>query len=82
MMLKRFVFSRKMIYFIIWAGAFKLAIKIEFGTVYTIFSLILFIFLNLGKREEGTLSAYSIFNDNYEKLIGEFDSNSVGSMFG
>ena len=45
-------------------------------------SCILFIFINLGKREKGTLSAYSVFNKDNQKLLGEFGSENVDSMFG
>jgi len=38
--------------------------------------------LNLGKREKGTLSAYSVFNKNNEKLLGEFGSENIDNMFG
>lgn len=34
-------------------------------------------FTNLGKRQEGTLSAYSVFNDNFERLAGTMDGNSL-----
>ena len=39
------------------------------------------IFANLGQRKPGTLSAYSVFNKNNEKLLGTFDLDSVERSF-
>lgn len=44
--------------------------------------MIVFIFTNLGERKKGTLSAYSVFNKNFEKLPGTFDSDKVDEAFG
>ena len=46
-----------------------------FGIVYLTSSIIGVIFCNLGTREEGTLSAYSVFNPNFERLQGTFSSD-------
>ncbi|VIO98707.1 Uncharacterized protein BM_BM2176 [Brugia malayi] len=43
---------------------------IEFGLVFFLFSLFVFLFINLGKRKSGELSAYSIFNPHCERLPG------------
>ena len=37
-------------------------------------------FLNLGKRLPGTLSAYSIFNKNHEEILGTFSHQDVDNM--
>jgi hypothetical protein len=42
----------------------------------------LLIFLNLGEREKGSLSAYSVFNKGGERLLGEFAPENVEGMFG
>ena len=34
-------------------------------------------FTNMGKREKGTLSAYSVFNENFERLQGTMDPNAL-----
>uniref|UniRef100_A0A915EJX9 SAYSvFN domain-containing protein n=1 Tax=Ditylenchus dipsaci TaxID=166011 RepID=A0A915EJX9_9BILA len=43
----------------------------EFGCVYFILSLFLLMLLNLGVRKEGEASAYSVFNPNCERLLGQ-----------
>ncbi|CAG9536110.1 unnamed protein product [Cercopithifilaria johnstoni] len=43
---------------------------IEFGLVFFIFSLFVLLFINLGKRKSGELSAYSVFNPQCERLPG------------
>jgi hypothetical protein len=48
-----------------------LAAKAQFGFVFFIIFLLLLLLLNLGVRKEGELSAYSVFNPNYERLLGE-----------
>uniref|UniRef100_A0AC35EZB3 SAYSvFN domain-containing protein n=1 Tax=Panagrolaimus sp. PS1159 TaxID=55785 RepID=A0AC35EZB3_9BILA len=53
-----------------WLAGQILAGHAQFGIVYFIFSLFIFLFLNLGSRKEGELSAYSVFNPNCERLLG------------
>lgn len=43
---------------------------IEFGFVFFVSSLFVFIFINLGSRKPGELSAYSVFNPHCERLPG------------
>jgi hypothetical protein len=62
--------------------AYAIAVKFSFGIVYFLLSCIAAIFLNLGKREKGTLSAYSIFNEGCKKLPGEFGTDQVEEMLG
>jgi hypothetical protein len=50
--------------------------------MYLIFSGFALIFMNLGTREEGSLSAYSIFNKGYYSLLGTFKPEDVDGMFG
>ncbi|KRX02964.1 hypothetical protein PPERSA_09382 [Pseudocohnilembus persalinus] len=80
--LKNFIFSKKCLILIVWIISYVFTIKQEFGLPYLSFSLIVFIFCNLGKREEGTLSAYSIFNKGFESLPGTFDMKKVDQTFG
>lgn len=55
----------------VWMAGQLLFIKAEFGLVYLILSLFMLMFLNLGVRREGELSAYSVFNPNCERLLGQ-----------
>lgn len=37
--------------------------------------------MNLGTREKGTLSAYSIFNKGYKTLMGQMTEQDVANMY-
>ena len=41
-------------------------------------TIIVLIFLNLGQRKPGQLSAYSVFNPNQERILGSMSSNNFG----
>uniref|UniRef100_A0A0K0DY74 SAYSvFN domain-containing protein n=1 Tax=Strongyloides stercoralis TaxID=6248 RepID=A0A0K0DY74_STRER len=45
-----------------------------FGIVYLICFLMLLMFLNMGKRKKNEVSAYSVFNENFEVLPGQMTS--------
>lgn len=49
----------------------------EFGLLFLSISGIVFIFTNLGARAPGTLSAYSVFNKNFEKIAGTLDHTHI-----
>ncbi|PIO63500.1 hypothetical protein TELCIR_14898 [Teladorsagia circumcincta] len=46
-------------------------IWVEFGLVFFTISILLAICLSLGNRCEGEMSAYSVFNPNCERLLGQ-----------
>ena len=48
----------------------KISIIYSMQGLYVILTGFALIFTNLGTREKGTLSAYSIFNKGYKKLMG------------
>lgn len=50
------------------------ALKVGIIELWLITWGVFLIFDNLGKRQKGTLSAYSIFNPNFEKPIGSFEN--------
>ena len=56
--------------FLIWALLYFIFIKLEFGVVYFIVSLLVIMYLNTGKRRSGEKSAYSVFNRDCEELPG------------
>uniref|UniRef100_A0A7E4ZTY1 SAYSvFN domain-containing protein n=1 Tax=Panagrellus redivivus TaxID=6233 RepID=A0A7E4ZTY1_PANRE len=60
--------------FCFWAAGQMLFISAGFGIVYFMFSLLMAMFLNLGSRKEGEMSAYSVFNPNCERLLGQMTS--------
>ncbi|VDN18966.1 unnamed protein product [Gongylonema pulchrum] len=50
---------------------------IQFGLVFFVLSLFVCIFLNLGKRRAGELSAYSVFNPHCERLPGTLTAEQL-----
>lgn len=71
--------------FILWLSLFLIFIKLEFGAVYFVISLLIIIYLNtnVGKRHKKLLSAYSVFNPNVERIQGtitpeQLQRNMVG----
>lgn len=59
---------------ILWLILFGLAVEVEFAMVYCVLSALLFIYLNTSteKRNKNQKSAYSVFNENCERLQGTF----------
>lgn len=54
------------------------SLKIGIIEIWLIIWGFFIIFDNLGKRQKGTLSAYSVFNKNFEKPIGSFENPYKG----
>lgn len=48
--------------------------RYDLGPVFVLSCIIAAIFTNLGKRREGEASAYSLFNENIQRLPGELDA--------
>jgi len=69
------------LYIFLWTILLVISTKYQFAKIFLCVSGICFIFSNLGKRAPGTLSAYSIFNKNNEKILGTFDSAQVDKQF-
>jgi hypothetical protein len=57
-----------------WFLGWLLFTHVEFGSLWIIISLFGVIFFNLGKRKEGDLSAYSVFNDGFQQLLGTMNA--------
>eukprot|EP01032_Pedospumella_encystans_P013914 gene13914-16000_t len=55
---------------ILWLTAFAVMNYLEFGSLWIILSMFASIFLNLGKRKRGEMSAYNVFNDGFKQLLG------------
>ena len=73
---------RNIIIFFIWAVIYKLFIIYGFGLVYFFLTIILLIFNNLGERKPWELSAYSIFNPNFERIPGSMTSKNIQNGMG
>ena len=71
---------RNIIIFFIWAVLYKLIIDFGFGLIYFFITIILLIFNNLGERKPWELSAYSIFNPNFERIPGSINSENFNGM--
>lgn len=53
-----------------WITGYIMSIWMKFGSIYFIFTMIIGIFLNLGVKQNGEASAYSVFNQGYERILG------------
>ena len=73
-----FLNTKNIIIFIIWYSFYRLFLKFNFGAVYFMITIIILIFLNLGERKPGQLSAYSVFNPNQERILGSMSPNDFG----
>ncbi|XP_053984169.1 SAYSvFN domain-containing protein 1 [Hylaeus volcanicus] len=67
----------KLLYFLLWATLYVIAIKFEFGLVYLTLSALIFIWLNTHTRPKqvGELSAYSVFNPDCKAIEGTLDAS-------
>lgn len=66
-----------LLYFLLWATLYIIAIEYEFGAIYFIVSTLIFICLNTRSRPKkpGELSAYSVFNPNCKVIEGTLDAS-------
>lgn len=78
---EKFVKSKSFVYLVLWLGLLIFCVKMHVAKIFICLTGILLIFFNLGKRAPGTMSAYSIFNKNHEKLLGTMDSQEVDRQF-
>lgn len=61
----------------LWVFLFRLFINWGFGSIFICISILVLIFTNLGKRRPWELSAYSVFNRNFERLPGTLNINDI-----
>lgn len=73
-----------LIYFLIWATLFAIAVELKFGSVFFMLSLLLGICLNTRVKPKGKkeVSAYSVFNDNCESIDGTFKAEMFEKQLG
>ncbi|CAM8880832.1 unnamed protein product [Rhodiola kirilowii] len=62
---------------IMWFILAPIAHKWDLGPVYILGTGFAIIFLNLGKRQAGDVSAYSIFNEDFRELPGTFNADRL-----
>lgn len=53
-----------------WLGGWALFAYLEFGSLWLLLSLFGLLFANLGERKAGEVSAYSVFNAGFKRLLG------------
>ncbi|XP_076226035.1 SAYSVFN motif domain containing 1 isoform X2 [Nomia melanderi] len=63
--------------FLLWVILYVIAIEFEFGTVYLVLSMLIFIWINTHTRPKkpGELSAYSVFNPNCTAIEGTLEAS-------
>ena len=79
---KELVTTKNIIILIIWSLIFNLFKKYGFGMIYICITIIFLIFYNLGERKPWELSAYSVFNQNNQQIIGDINLNNVMNLIG
>ncbi|XP_064973766.1 uncharacterized protein LOC135617471 [Musa acuminata AAA Group] len=62
---------------ILWFLLAPVAQKWDIGPIYILVTGFLIILLNLGKRQHGDLSAYSIFNEDFRELPGTLNADRL-----
>lgn len=73
-----------LIYFLIWATLYAIAVELKFGSVYFMFSLLIGICINTRVKPKGKkeVSAYSVFNENCESIDGTFKAEMFEKQLG
>ncbi|CRK88943.1 CLUMA_CG002600, isoform A [Clunio marinus] len=73
-----------LIYFLIWATLFAIAVELKFGSVFFIISLLIGICINTRVKPKGVreVSAYSVFNENCEAIDGTFKAEMFEKQLG
>jgi hypothetical protein len=65
------VSARFWIGLVLWCLSAKLAGRLGFGNPYVLLSAFVLVFSNLGQRRAGELSAYNVFNPQFQELLGQ-----------
>ncbi|TYJ41260.1 hypothetical protein E1A91_A03G007900v1 [Gossypium mustelinum] len=62
---------------ILWFTLAPIAHKLDLGPLYILGTGFCLIFLNLGRRQPGDVSAYSIFNEDFRELPGTLNADAI-----
>lgn len=70
-------YTLKVCYLLFWATCFVIAVELQFGIVYLMFSALLGIYFNTrtGPKAKHEPSAYSVFNKNCEAIDGTLNAD-------
>lgn len=73
-----------LIYFLILATLYAIAVELKFGSVYFMLSLLIGICINTRVKPKGKkeVSAYSVFNENCEAIDGTFKAEMFEKQLG
>jgi Uncharacterized conserved domain (SAYSvFN) len=73
-----------LIYFLIWATLYAIAIELKFGSVFFMLSLLVGVCLNTrtGRKGKQEASAYSVFNKDCEAIDGTFKAEMFERQLG
>lgn len=83
---KKFQYFLYVVFFLFWVTCYAIAIELQFGTVYLLFSALFGIYFNTrtGPKKKKEISAYSVFNKNCEAIDGtikpeQFEREMMGN---
>jgi hypothetical protein len=62
---------------LLWCCLFVIFVKLEFGVVYLVTSLLVLIYLNTNIRKRKGVSAYSVFNKDLKRLPGQLTAEQL-----
>lgn len=67
------------VWFCFWATCWMIAIELQFGIVYLLFSGLFGIYFNTrtSPKRQGEVSAYSVFNENCESIKGTLTAEQL-----
>eukprot|EP00236_Picocystis_salinarum_P005848 CAMPEP_0113926630 /NCGR_PEP_ID=MMETSP1159-20121227/3859_1 /TAXON_ID=88271 /ORGANISM="Picocystis salinarum" /LENGTH=206 /DNA_ID=CAMNT_0000927039 /DNA_START=29 /DNA_END=649 /DNA_ORIENTATION=+ /assembly_acc=CAM_ASM_000767 len=65
---------------VVWGICSHFAGRFSVGPLYILTSIVAFIFLNLGQRREGEMSAYSVFNEGFRELPGTLNADTIDNQ--
>uniref|UniRef100_A0A1L8D9N5 Putative conserved plasma membrane protein n=1 Tax=Nyssomyia neivai TaxID=330878 RepID=A0A1L8D9N5_9DIPT len=67
-----FTYFVYVLYFLLWATCYAIAIELQFGIVFFLFSALAAVYLNTRTRpkQPGEVSAYSVFNEDCHAIDG------------
>ena len=65
------------LFLLLWPLGAKVSSLYSLGPLFILLSIVVAIFCNLGERKPGEASAYSVFNEGFRSLLGEFRAEAI-----
>jgi len=65
------------LFLVLWPLGAKLASRYSLGPIFILLSILAAVVFNLGERKPGEASAYSVFNEGFRSLLGEFRAEAI-----